>query len=172
MPQLPIRTRHLTQMLLLASVLLAPPALADIATLPMPRPQAEAEPFERFRQTFAKAVVRRDVDAVVRMCAFPLRSYEMGSVIRQAEGQTDPADPEVTEAEFRKHFKRLFTPAVVHRLTTSRALRHEVDNGEPGEAWYSVGHSGGKTWSAWFVFGGGSVPGGKWKLVATDNVSQ
>jgi hypothetical protein len=172
MPNLPIRTRQLTQALLLASVLLATPALADIATLPMPRPQAEAEPFERFRQTFAKAVVRRDIDAVVRMCVFPLRSYEMSSVIHTAERRTDPVGPEVTEAEFRKHFKKLFTPAIVHRLKTSRALRHEVDDGEPGEAWYSVGHSGGKTWSAWFVFGGGSVAGGKWQLVATDNVSQ
>lgn len=158
-----------------ASFVLIPNALADIAPSPLPRPirteADEAATFTSFRISFLRALAKKDVNAVVKLCTFPLHSYEMGSVIAKAEHSKEPVGPEITEAAFRKHFSKLFPAEVVKNLRGARALRHTVDD-DPHATWYSVGHSSGKTWSAWFIFAGGADPRGQWSLRGTDNVSE
>lgn len=158
-----------------ASFVLIPSAFADIAPSPLPRPirseEDEAATFASFRTAFTRAVAKKDVNAVVKLCSFPLHSYEMGSVIAKAERKKDALSPEITEAAFRKHFSKLFPAEVMANLRGARPLRHTVDD-DPHATWYSVGHSSGKTWSAWFIFAGGADPRGQWSLRGTDNVSE
>lgn len=175
MPATPFTRRCHLLLAAATSVFVVPTAHADLAPRPLPRPvpveAQEAASFAAFRAALVRAVKTKDVNAVVKHCTFPLRSYEMGAVIAKAEASKEPVGPEVTEAAFRKHFARLFPAAVVKNLQTAKALRHTVDDDDAG-TWYSVGHSAGKTWSAWFVFAGGAAPGGVWTLRGTDNVSQ
>ncbi|MFZ4578825.1 MAG: hypothetical protein ACOYOB_10565 [Myxococcota bacterium] len=136
--------------------------------------ETHADGFRAFQLAFVGAVLDGDVDRVVKLTAFPLMSYEMAGVIAKAEKREGPLEPEVTEAQFRKYFKRLFNKQVRKHLATGRPLRHDASDGDddPSLVWYSIGHSHGKTWAAWFVFSGGNVRGGEWKLVRTDNVSE
>jgi hypothetical protein len=156
-------------------LILALPATCWAGAKPHDPPGGDAEThtdgFRAFQLAFVGAVMGGDVDRVVAMTAFPLMSYEMAGTIAKAKKRKGPLEPEVTETQFRKHFKRLFNTEVRRHLSTGKPLRHDEDD-DPASVWYSIGHSSGKSWSAWFVFAGGASEGGDWKLVRTDNVSE
>lgn len=143
---------------LLPLLALAPlPALADAA--------APDDGFAPMLVQFKAALLADKVDAVVALSSLPLRSYELGAIIAKATKSKEPVSPEVSAADLKRHWRRLFPAAVRKNLRVLKALRHEDD---ALGVWYSVGHSGGKTWSAWFTF---FKTDAGWRWTGTDNVS-
>lgn len=115
---------------------------------------------------FKEALLSDKVEAVIALSDLPLRSYELGAVIAKATRSKEPVSPEISAADLKRHWKRLFPPAVRKNLRLAKPLRHES---EDLGVWYSVNHSGGKTWSAWFAF---FKTDAGWRWKGTDNVSQ
>ena len=143
--------------------------LLGLFAFALPALASDAPDDDGFAPMFAQfkaAVLADKIDAVIQLSTLPLRSYELGAVIAKATKSKEPVSPEVTAADLKRHWRRLFPPAVRHNLRLRQPLYHADTDLGP---WYSVGHSGGKTWSAWFTF---FKTDAGWRWTGTDNVSQ
>ncbi len=145
--------------------------VAAVVTWFAASPAFAAEPaaddgFAAFHKQFVAAVVANQLDAVVKLSALPLRSYELGAILTKAKASKDPVSPDIEEADLRKYWKRLLPAGPRKLLAKTKPLRRESDELGP---WYAVAHSAGKTWSAWFTF---HKTEAGWRWTGTDNVSQ
>jgi hypothetical protein len=126
---------------------------------------AVAEEFAPFLARFRASVARQDKTAVAGMAQFPLRSYEIASLVAKAKKSKEPLVAEVSRSAFIKYFRGLFTIEARRHVATGTATRREEF---PGEVRSLMIHKT-KAGYSWLDFAQDEA--GTWRLVGTDNVS-